>query len=102
MTRDIPEKLLYFLKNALHDVDDGYEYSSELHRILNSDDCQRALKTIEIETLRVYAEKAKEIGEIDYYAEERLRAVELEVFGKRGIRGYLDAPHEASKAVWPF
>lgn len=35
MNGKILEKLKYFLKTALKDMDNGYEYSSELNRILN-------------------------------------------------------------------
>ena len=64
MERIIPEKLVNFFKNALKDVEDGYEYASELNRILNSDDCQGALSGKEIESLRDFADKVKKVGEI--------------------------------------
>lgn len=105
MADSIPEKLIYFLKNALKDVDDGYEYASELNRILNSDDCQTALSGIEIDTLREFAEKVKKVGEINYYSEERVRDIEKEVFGNRGVLGFLSADHGKSKdsnLKWPF
>jgi hypothetical protein len=47
-------------------------------------------------------EKVKDIGEINYYSEEKVKAIELEIFGIRGIKGYLDAPHETPKIQWPF
>ena len=101
MERNIPEKLIYFLKNGIKDVDDGYEYSSELNRILNSDDCQRALNDREIEIMRDYAEKVKNIGEINHYSEERVKEIENEVFGLRGILGFLGIGTQP-KPLWPF
>ena len=35
MSREIPNKLLTFFKTAFEDMDDGYEYFSDLNRILN-------------------------------------------------------------------
>lgn len=103
MQREIPEKLRYFLKNALKDIEDGYEYSSELNRILNSDDCQLSMSFKEIEALREYADEVKKVGEINNYTEERIAEIERERFGSRGILGYLNADHGApSKPVWPF
>lgn len=101
MTRKIPQKLVYFLKNALKDVDDGYEYASELNRILNSDDCQEALAGREIDRLREYADNVKKIGEINYYAEEKIKDLERECFGSQGILGFLGAVQE-QKPQWPF
>ena len=103
MPREIPEKLLYFIKTALQDVDDGFEYASELNRILNSDDCQRALTGKEIDAFREYAEEVKKVGEINHYTEEKIRELENEHFGTRGMLGYLKADHGApKKPVWPF
>jgi len=103
MSRVIPDKLLTFLKTALVDVDDGYEYASELNRILNSDDCQSALSPKEIDALREYAEDVRKVGEINYYSRERINEIEREHFGTRGILGYLKADHgEPGKPVWPF
>lgn len=103
MPREIPQKLLYFLENSLKDVDDGFEYASELYRLLNSDDCQKSLKSKEIEALRDYAaEVKKSIGEIDHYSEEKLKAIETDHFGERGILGYLGVSHEHHKPQWPF
>lgn len=102
MPRDIPERLMYFLKNALKDVEDGYEYASELNRILNSDDCQAALTPKEIEALRDYADDVKKVGEIDHYSEERIKEIEREHFGSRGILGYLGVAKEPPKPQWPF
>ena len=101
MGRIIPEKLNYFLKNAIKDVDDGYEYASELKRILNSEDCQTALTRKEIELLRDYADKASTIGEIDHYSEERVKELEEELFGSRGILGFLGVGN-TPKPQWPF
>lgn len=101
MDRIIPEKLLNFLKNGIKDVDDGYEYASELNRILNSDDCQNALKDREIEVLRDYADKIRKVGEIDYYTEERVKEIEHEVFGDRGVLGFLGVINKP-KPQWPF
>ncbi|NLV36013.1 MAG: hypothetical protein GXY17_04980 [Clostridiaceae bacterium] len=103
MSREIPQKLMSFLKTAVDDVDDGYEYASELRRILNSDDCQTVLSPKEIEALREYADEVKTVGEINYYTSERIREIEKEHFGTRGITGYLKADHgEPEKPVWPF
>ncbi len=106
MARIVPEKLTYFLKNALKDVDDGFEYASELNRILNSDDCQTSLNNLEIDTLRDFAEKIKKIGEINYYSEERVKEIERELFGSRGVLGFLSADHSSSsinpQSKWPF
>jgi len=103
LSREIPQKLLNFLKNAVKDVDDGYEYASELNRILNSDDCQLVLKQREIEDLRSFADQVKKsIGEINYYSEERIKDIEREHFGSRGIVGYLGVSNEPSKPLWPF
>jgi predicted house-cleaning noncanonical NTP pyrophosphatase (MazG superfamily) len=101
MERNIPEKLMYFLKNALKDSEDGYEYSSELNRILNSDDCQSALKSKEIEVLKDYSEKVKHVGEINHYSEVRVKEIEEEVFGHRGILGFLGVV-PTQKPQWPF
>lgn len=101
MNRTIPDKLLYFLKNGLEDVDDGYEYSSELNRILNSDDCQTQLTQKEIEFLREYGEKVKKVGEINHYSKERIKDIEADIFGSRGILGFLGASSQA-KPLWPF
>ncbi|MCX7708564.1 MAG: hypothetical protein N2484_01815 [Clostridia bacterium] len=101
MAREIPQKLLMFLKNALKDVDDGYEYSSELNRILNSDDCQHALTSREIEFLREYADKVKSVGEINHYSEERIKDIERDFFGSKGISGFLGISQE-TKPQWPF
>jgi hypothetical protein len=105
LARNIPEKLIYFLKNALKDVDDGYEYASELNRILNSDDCQTSLSSMEISALRDYAEKVKKVGEINYYSEEKIKDIEREIFGSRGVLGFLSADHSSSvgsQPIWPF
>ena len=101
MERNIPDNLLYFLKNAIKDVEDGYEYASELNRILNSDICQSNLKGKEIEVLKEYSEKVKPIGEINHYSEVRVKEIEEEVFGKRGILGFLGAT-PTQKPQWPF
>jgi len=101
MNREIPEKLLYFLNNATKDLEDGYEYASELNRILNSDECQRALTGREIEFLRDFAYKVRSVGEIDHYTEERIKAIEQEVFGERGIKGFLGI-ESRPKLQWPF
>lgn len=103
MPREIPEKLMYFIKNALKDVDDGFEYASELNRILNSDDCQLSLTGKEIDALREYAEEVKKVGEINHYSEEKIKEIESEHFGTRGMLGYLSADHgKPQKPVWPF
>jgi len=102
MSRTIPEKLNNFLKNAFKDVDDGFEYASELNRILSSDECQLTLKDKEIETLREYAEKVRKEGEINYNTEQRIKEIEKEFFGNRGISGYLETVHEPKDIKWPF
>ena len=103
MSRVIPNKLMSFYKTALDDVDDGYEYASELNRILNSDDCQIALSPKEIDALREYAEEVKKVGEINYYTREKILEIEKEHFGTRGIPGYLKADHgDPGKPLWPF
>lgn len=101
MAREIPKKLKIFLKNAIKDVDDGYEYASELNRILNSDECQEALTGKEIESLREYGDRVKKIGEINYYSEEKIKDIERDLFGSSGIVGYLGGTQE-NKPQWPF
>lgn len=103
MPREIPGKLLYFIKTALQEVEDGYEYASELNRILNADDCQRVLTDKELEAFRDYAGEVKKVGEINHYTEERIKELEIEHFGTRGMLGYLNADHGAPhKPSWPF
>jgi hypothetical protein len=94
MPRDIPKNLEYFLKNALEDMDDGYEYASELNRILNSDTCQLLLKPFEIDKLRLYSDKIKHFGELNFYTEKRIRETESEFFGVNGILGFLNISAE--------
>lgn len=101
MERNIPDNLVYFLKNALKDVEDGFEYSSELNRILNSDVCQHSLKSKEIEVLKDFSEKVKHVGEINHYSEIRVKEIEEEVFGVRGILGFLGVI-PTPKPQWPF
>lgn len=101
MAREIPQKLVSFLKNAVKDVDDGYEYASELNRIINSDECQAALTSKEIEAIREFADKVKKIGETNYYSEEKIKDIEREIFGSQGIMGYLGVTTQ-SKPQWPF
>lgn len=103
MPREVPEKLLYFMKNALKDLDDGYEYASELRRILNSEDCQGALSGKELEALREYAEEVKKVGEINHYTVEKIKEIECDHFGSRGILGYLGLESGTiCKPTWPF
>lgn len=103
MAGTVPETLLNFLKNAIKDVDDGYEYASELNRILNSDKCQLALSNKEIEALRDFADEIKRsVGEINYYSEEKIRNIEIDRFGSRGILGFLGIDEVKSKPQWPF
>ena len=101
MDRSIPQKLLIFLKTAAKDMEDGYEYASELNRILNSDDCQTTLSGKEIEILRDFADKIKKVGEINHYTEEKIAEIETEVFGTRGVLGYLGVSNQP-KPRWPF
>ncbi|TYQ15373.1 UNVERIFIED_CONTAM: hypothetical protein Cloal_1820 [Acetivibrio alkalicellulosi] len=103
MAKRIPDKLKYFLKNGLEDFDDGYEYASELSRILNSDDCQQNLTSKEIESIRDFADDIKKIGEFNYYSKDRVKEIETDRFGKSGIIGFLGGTLEDnSKPVWPF
>ena len=102
MDGKIPEKLRHFLQTALKDVDDGYEYASELNRILNSDECQTALTGKQIDTLREFSDKVKKVGEITYYSEQRIKDLEKEFFGEHGILGYLGEEVVPSKPLWPF
>ena len=102
MSRQIPENLKIFLKNGIRDLEDGYEYSSELNRILNSDECQESLSGKEIEKLRDYSEKVRKVGEINYYSEEKIKNIELEFFGSQGILGFLGVSSESPKPLWPF
>lgn len=89
MAREIPEKLLDFLTNGVKQIFDGYEYSSELNRILNHLECKESLNDREIEVLRDFAEKVKKIDDYDYYFDKRLKGIEEEFFGVRGILGFL-------------
>ena len=103
MSREIPDKLVHFYKIALKDMDDGYEYASELNRVLNSDDCQKTLSGKEISTLRDFADEVKKIGEINHYTEVKIKELENEWFGSRGILGYLSADHGGpQKPLWPL
>ena len=101
MGRVLPENLMYFLKNSIKDAEDGYEYASELNRILNSHDCQTSLSSKEIESLRDYSDEVKKVGEMDYYSQERIKSIEAEHFGSRGILGFLGVTNEP-KLQWPF
>ena len=96
MTRDIPKNLEYFFKSALDDSDDGYEYASELHRLLNSDTCQLLLSSMEIEKLREFAEKIKTFGEINYYTKNKIENLEKKIFGLEGISGFLKLNDESN------
>ena len=103
MSRNIPENLIYFLKNGIQCFDNTNEFSNELHRILSQDDCQKSLNSREIEVLRDFAEKVKKIEDIDYYTEEKIKNVELELFGTRGVLGFLKVKENVIiKPVWPF
>jgi hypothetical protein len=101
LERVIPEKLLSFLRNGIKDVDDGFEYASELNRILNSDECQAIFKSKEIETMRDFADKVKKVGEINHYTEERVKEIEIEHFGSRGIIGFLGSSN-FPESKWSF
>ncbi len=105
MANNVPEKLLKFFKDTVNDVDDGYEYATELNRILNSDECQLYLNPMEIDTLRDFAERVKKVGEITYYTQERIKEIEQEIFGSRGVLGFLFADHTSfarPSVKWPF
>ncbi|HHV59920.1 MAG TPA: hypothetical protein GXX49_06470 [Clostridiaceae bacterium] len=101
MPREIPKNLEHFLKSGYKDVDDGYEYSSELNRILNSDSCQTVLTFREIEKIREFADEVKKLGEMNYYTEERIKDLEREFFGSQGISGFLGA-EQKKPFEWPF
>lgn len=101
MKRDIPEKLLYFIKNATKDVEDGYEYASELNRVLNSDECQLSLTEKEIDALKNYAYDVRNVGELNYYTEQKIKEIEQEHFGSQGISGFLGITKN-SAPKWPF
>jgi hypothetical protein len=98
MPKDLPKDLEYFLKNALSDMEDGFEYASELNRILNSDTSQLLLKPEEIQKLRNFAEKIKKFGEINYYTENKVKELEIEMFGTQGIDGYLKIKDSKNKS----
>lgn len=103
MKRELPDKFLNFLRNGIKDMDDGYEYASEFNRILNSDDCQHVLSGREIEALREYADEVRKVGEINHYTEEKIKDIEKEHFGSRGIQGYLHVEASSEeKPHWPF
>lgn len=99
--RTLPENLSYFLKNGLKDSDDGYDYSSELNRILNSDNCQEILSANEIDKIKAYSESVKKIGEITYYTEGKIKELEKDFFGYGGILGFLGL-ESSKKPEWPF
>lgn len=104
MERKLPYNLINFFKNAYSDMDDGYEYSSELNRILNSDDCQRALTPKEIDKLREFSDIVrKNIGEFNNYTKEQIKEFEKEIFGAGGINRYLGIAENApQKPMWPL
>jgi|GEM_PF-683658 len=105
MANNVPDKLLKFFKDTVNDVEDGYEYATELNRILNSDECQMYLNRMEIDTLRDFAERVKKVGEITYYTKERIKEIEQEIFGSRGVLGFLSADHTSyaqPSVKWPF
>jgi predicted house-cleaning noncanonical NTP pyrophosphatase (MazG superfamily) len=105
MERIIPKALLDFLKNSIKDLDDGYEYASELNRVLNSDDCQLNLSSKEISRLKDFAEDVKKVGEINHYTEERIKNIETEHFGRGGILKFLGINSDSNndtKPIWPF
>jgi predicted house-cleaning noncanonical NTP pyrophosphatase (MazG superfamily) len=102
MAKEIPEKFKYFLKNAVSDCEDGYEYASELNRILNSDECQTNFTSKEIEALRDFADQVKKMGEFNSYSADKIRDIEIDMFGNQRILGYLGISSEETKPVWPF
>lgn len=103
MKRELPDILLSFLKDGIKDMEDGYEYASEFNRILNSDDCQRILTGRELDALRDYADEVRKVGEINHYTQEKIKEIEREHFGSRGIKGYLHLEEATEQTfVWPF
>lgn len=104
MAQTVPENLKYFLKNGLEDSDDGFEYASELNRILNSDECQLNLSPKEIQALKDFADDVKKVGEFNYYSKDKVRNIEIDSFGNGGILGYLgdNSAGSESKIIWPF
>jgi hypothetical protein len=101
--KSLPENLKYFLKNGVADCEDGFEYSSELNRILNSDDCQQNLQPREIDKLRDFSYEVKKIGEFNNYTKDRIKDIEKDIFGNQGILGFLGVEDQKNnKPVWPF
>lgn len=102
MAKYIPEKLVIFFENTSRTLDDGFEYSSELHRLLSTSDCQDALSSNEIEALRHFAEEVKKVGEINLYTSQRVHNIEKEIFGQRGVLGYLSHRSSSSQNQTPM
>lgn len=104
MSRVVPERLVDFFMNGIKDVDDSCEYSSQLNRLLSRTECRNSLNEREIELLRNYAEKVMKIGELDCYSIEKIQDIEQEIFGTRGVLGFLgvSAQHCLVKPTWPF
>jgi len=99
----VPENLKYFIKNGLIDSDDGFEYATELRRILNSDDCQANLSLKEIEKIREFADEVKKIGEFNTYTKDRIKEIENDIFGSKCLKGFLGMDdNKTTKPVWPF
>ena len=55
----------------------------------------------EIEILVEYADKVKKVGEINYYSKERIKEIEMEHFGLKGLLGFLGKESD-KKQEWPF
>lgn len=86
----IPVSLENFIKNGKEDCDDGYEYASELNRILNSDICQQSLKQKDVDKLREFADEIRKIGEFNNYTKDRIKNLEKDFFGSKGMLAYLN------------
>ena len=98
----IPVSLENFIKNAFEDCDDGYEYASELNRILNSDLCQQNLKQTDIDKLRDYADEVRNIGELNNYTKDRINDLEKDFFVSKGLLEYLtgDSKEDNNKKLF--
>jgi predicted house-cleaning noncanonical NTP pyrophosphatase (MazG superfamily) len=103
MAKYIPERLIHLLKNGSNSIDTCYEFSSELHKVLSQRECRNALNHKEMEVLRDFAEKVKKANDIDYYSKDKIRDIEKELFGTRGVIGFLKSNKNLGKEqIWPF
>lgn len=103
MAKFIPNNLICLLKNGCSKVEDCCEFSSELHRILSQEECQQALNNREIEVLREFANKINREDDIGYYTKDKIKRIELELFGTRGALGFLRFKKRANpETAWSF